>query len=116
MTDKLRRGGFARDERTGQVVKVREIGGTDVLVRPAYRSDALWVPKADLHPVRDPHEWGGMELIKVLLLAVVLGLFVSGSYAALDGVEAYPRAVFGGVVPGALGLSVLARWFGLVRD
>jgi hypothetical protein len=113
----LKRGGFAKDNRTGQIVRVKEIGGTDVMIRTAYKSDAYWVQKTDLVPVPDPHAWKGGELAKFLLLLVFMAGVGWGGWAALDGVDdAWARGVYGIFLPDVLWASVGARWLGLVRD
>lgn len=64
---RVKRGGFARDTRTGHVVRVAEIGGRDVMVKTAYKSDGYWVDPAHLAPTTDPHAWGWRQLIWLLL-------------------------------------------------
>lgn len=76
----LKRGGFAVDKRTGQIVKVAEIGGRDVMVRTAYKSDGLWTDPANLRPLsKDPHPWGWTHLVRLL---VVLGAASWSAYCA----------------------------------
>lgn len=112
----LKRGGYAKDTRTGQVVRVKEIGGTNVLVRTAYKSDGLWVQRMDLTPVRDPHEWTGIHLVHLLVLVAATSLLCTGGWMSLAGVDTYERLIYGVLSPGALVLSQGARLLGLVRD
>lgn len=74
----LRRGGFARDNRSGQIVKIKEWGGTDSLVAPAYKSDRYWVDRRHLTAVEDPHAWTGWTLVR-LVMALVAALVASAS-------------------------------------
>lgn len=108
-----KRGGFAKDRRTGQTVRVKETGGTDVLVRPAYKSDGFWVPKADLVPAQDPHRWTGMHLLGFLLVLLVQGVVSWGFWLTTAG-DPFNRAVL--VFTASLTtLGYLARWTGLLR-
>lgn len=108
-----KRGGFAKDQRTGQIVRVKEMSGTDALVRPAYKSDGFWVPKADLRPVRDPHEWTGLHLLGFLLVLLAQGLVSWGFWLTTAG-DPFNRAVL--VFTASLTtVSFLARWTGLLR-
>lgn len=112
----LRRGGYAKDARTGQVVRVKEIGGTDVLVRTAYKSDGLWVLKDNLVPVRDPHEWTGSHLVRLLVLVAATSLMCASAWVSLADAGTYERFVYGIVFPGSVFLSAGSRLLGLVRD
>lgn len=62
----IKRGGFARDRRTGAVVKVAEKGGRDWMVKPAYKTDGYWTAPENLVPARDPHEWTGRRWVGFL--------------------------------------------------
>lgn len=99
----LKRGGFARDRRTGAVVKVAEQGGRDWMVKPAYKTDGYWAAPADLVPVRDPHEWGWKQAV-ALLFALLAGAWVAyGHYADLtdhgfSGGDAFFSSVPGGII------------------
>lgn len=112
----LKRGGYAKDTRTGQVVRVKEIGGTDVLVQTAYKSDGLWVQRTDLTPVRDPHEWTGSHFIRLLILVAVTSWLCTSGWLSLADAGAYERLVYGVMFPGSVFLSAGASLFGLVRN
>lgn len=72
---KIKRGGFVKDTRTGQVVRVAETGGRDLLVKPAYKTDGYWVSASDLEAASDPHAWGWKQLLlQLLVLAGVVFL------------------------------------------
>lgn len=74
----LKRGAFMQDTRTGQIVKVAEIGGRDVMVKTAYKTDGIWVDPAHLVPVADPHVWGFKQLVW-MLVALAAGVFTGYS-------------------------------------
>lgn len=74
----VKRGGFARDIRTGAVVKVAEVGGRDLMVRPAYKSDGYWTAPANLEPATDPHPVTGRRFVALLLLMGVVCALSSG--------------------------------------
>ena len=78
----LKRGGFARDNRTGQIVKIKEWGGTDSLVTQAYKSDGFWVNRTHLTAVEDPHAWTGWTLVRFLFS--LAGAFVATAGVYLD--------------------------------
>lgn len=111
-----KRGGFARDTRTGQYVRVTEegMGGESWMVQTVYKSDGYWVDQKHLDPARDPHAWGGRELFKLLVvLAVTAWVGGSAGYAmrsaGMDwqGVIIYATAVglfTGSCLLGATGL------------
>lgn len=75
---RTKRGSFAKDTRTGQVVKVAEIGGRDVMVKTAYKTDGIWVDPAHLVPAQDPHAWTWKSLLW-LLVALAAGVFTGYS-------------------------------------
>lgn len=79
-----KRNAFAKDRRTGQIVRVREEspGGTNWMVRTAYKTDGYWVGSADLEPAKDPHTWDRSKL--VLFLTVLAVAFVSGWSTATE--------------------------------
>jgi hypothetical protein len=68
----IKRGGFAKDTRTGAIVKVTEKGGRDWMVKPAYKSDGYWTAPENLVPAKDPHEPGAGWLF-AFLFSVVAG-------------------------------------------
>lgn len=111
-----KRGGFAKDRRTGQIVRVKEIGGTDALVHPAYKSDGFWVQKTDLVPVPDPHEWKPRHLLVLLALLAFTAFVCTSAWIALDGTGTYEQFLYGVLSPGALVLSQGGRLLGLFRD
>jgi len=70
----LKRDEFVRHNLTGQVFKVHEHGrGSDYLVKTAYKSDGVWVGRAEVTPCKDPHEWTGWHLLGVLIVLVLSG-------------------------------------------
>jgi hypothetical protein len=77
----VRRGGFARDKRTGAVVKVAEKGGRDWMVRPAYKSDGYWTGPENLTPVPDPHALVGWTLVRFFVVLAVAGAFAFRAYS-----------------------------------
>lgn len=84
-----KRGGYARDRRTGTYVKISETGPgprSDWLVRPVYKSDGYWVAATDLEPARDPHAWTGAAAVWRLALVLVLQAWLSwGMWASTTG-------------------------------
>lgn len=82
----IKRGGFVRDTRTDMIVKVTEIGGRDVMVKPAYKSDGIWVDPSSLRPVADPHPWSWSHTLRTL---VVVGLTVWLSWGMYDNLSAH---------------------------
>jgi hypothetical protein len=113
----VKRGGFAMDSRTGQVVKVAEKGGGNCMVRPAYKSDAYWTDESNLVQVPDPHAWKGGELVLLLFVLVACGLVGWAGWHALDSVEdVWHRGLFGVFMPVTVCLGQGLRWTGLFRD
>jgi len=116
MEQKIKRGGFVRDRRTGAVVKVAESGGRDILVRPAYRSDGYWAPPESLEPVQDPHMWGWWHfaaLFAVVAAGIGMGLI---TWAGLDGAQHEGIRLTTALLVGATVTDRFARWVRLVRD
>lgn len=74
----LKRGSFVKDRRTGAVVKVSEIGGRDVLVRPAYKSDGYWVGPEHLDRAKDPHELTGRRFAALMFAVGAVCALSSG--------------------------------------
>lgn len=114
----LKRGGFAKDQRTGQVVKVAEVGGRDYMVRPAYKSDGYWVAPEHLVPARDPHTWGVRHLLTALVVLAVAAWFAYGVFNDLTGhgISA-DHAFWQGALPTGVVLTVcLGNLFGLNRS
>lgn len=81
----LKRGGFARDRRTGMVYKIAEIGGRDLMVKPAYKSDGVWVAPEHLTAAKDPHDWTGKHLLLALLALAVSAWIAYGNFQDLTG-------------------------------
>lgn len=81
----LKRNGFARDKRTDMVVKIAEVGGRDLMVKPAYKSDGVWVAPEHLVPVDDPHAWTGKQVFWAL---VALGISAWVAYKTFSEVTA----------------------------
>lgn len=71
-----KRGGFAKDTRTGQAVRVTEEspGGEQWMVRPLYKTDGYWVARTHLEPGRDPHAWTYPNWVLALLLFAISGV------------------------------------------
>lgn len=99
----IERGGFAKDKRTGTVVKVAEKGGRDWMVKPAYKSDGYWTAPDNLVWATDPHPANAKWLIK-FLLAMLAGAWIAYSGFndmtghGFSGAEAFAYTVPGGVV------------------
>lgn len=97
-----KRGGFARDTRTGQYVRVTEEGmdGESWRVRPVYKSDGYWADRKHLDPARDPHAWGGRELFKFLIvLTATVWIGGSAGYSMRSaGMSWYDAIIYGGAV------------------
>lgn len=113
-----RRGSYAKDLRTGQIVVVKEHGrGDDIMVRPAYKSDGFWLGRTDLVPAADPHVWGPRQGWAFLLLLFAAALPAFGVYSNLTdhGVSAAVAILDGAVPMGLLILGWLGRWTGLSR-
>jgi len=112
----IKRGAFAKDTRTGQVVKVAEAGGRDVMVRPAYKSDGYWVSREQLDPAQDPHEWTWKTLF---LFLVSLAMAAGSSYGmwtdmhrhGVPGTDAFVYTAPSGL----LLVAVLNLWFKVTR-
>lgn len=79
------RGAFARDKRTGALVRVTEEGmsGSDWMVRTVYKSDGYWAVSADLEPARDPHALRPRDLWKVAVLVALVALVTRGTVITL---------------------------------
>jgi hypothetical protein len=113
---RIKRGGFAGDLRTGQVVKVIEMGGQEAMVRPAYKSDGYWVDKNQLAPVEDPHAWTGKTFF---LFLVALAMAVGSSYGQWTdlhrhGISGWDATVY--TLPGGLLVfALLTLWFKVSR-
>lgn len=72
---KVKCGTYVTDRRTGQVLRLTEYGrGTDVMVKPAYKSDGYWTSMADLELAKDPHAWGWKQVV-FALIALAIGVF-----------------------------------------
>jgi len=113
---KLKRKSYAMDVRTGQVVRVEEQGGTNYMVKTAYKSDGYWCERSDLTPVGDPHIWTGRQLIGFLVVLIIVGLTVYGAFSVLtdhglDGTTALLYAL----PDGFLSWTILGYWTKLVR-
>lgn len=114
---RLKRGGYARDARTGQIVRIKEWGGTDALVAPAYKSDGQWVNRSQLTPVRDPHEWTSKTWLKFLVVLIIATLTAYGPFHAFrsHGISLADSLVY--AFPAWLLLLGLGgRWTGVTRD
>lgn len=113
----LKRGAFMTDTRTGQVVKVAEIGGRDVMVKTAYKTDGIWVDPAHLKPAQDPHAWTWKSLLW-LLVALAAGVFtgfnVSHDFAAHGFTTA--EAVWYALPSGFLSVWLVAAVSGIFRS
>lgn len=117
MSAPIKRGGFARDGRTGQVVKVVEYGrGRDCRVAVAYKSDGYWCGWEDLSPATDPHAWGGKQGFLFLLTLVLAGL---AAYFAFDTMTAHGlawnMALVYAVPSGLVTVVACFHWFKLAR-
>ena len=79
------RGAFARDKRTGTVVRIAEEGmdGKTWMVRTAYKSDGYWTASADLEPARDPHALRPRDLWKVAVLVFAVAVATRGAVVTL---------------------------------
>lgn len=112
----VKRGAFAMDNRTGQVVRVAEKGGGNCMVRTAYKSDSYWMPEKELTPVPDPHAWKGGEMALFLVLIVFTAFLSWSGWRALSEVDdTWVRTMYGGVMPGLLGFAYGSKWLGLLR-
>lgn len=114
----LKRGGFAQDRRTGMVVKITEVGGRDMLVKPAYKSDGVWVAPENLRAVADPHIWGVKQFLLALL---VLAIAAWTSYGVFDdltrqGVSGYAAFWQGSLPTGTVLVSLIGNLLGLNRS
>jgi hypothetical protein len=111
----LKRGDYAKDTRTGQVVIVKEHGrGGDVMVRPAYKSDGYWLGRTDLVPAKDPHAWTGKHLFVLLLLVLAAsGLGWHATYELTRSGASLWTAITDGGVP--TGLLALIFFLGVTR-
>lgn len=113
----LKRGSWARDRRTGQIVKVAETRmGDDYLVRPGYRSDGFWVPWVYLDPAPDPHAWTRRDRLKAAGVCL-LSLWAAASvvWDVLRGDVGPVSAVVYGCCAAHVVGTVLAEWTGLKR-
>lgn len=109
----LKRGGFARDKRTGQVVKITEQGGRDWMVKAAYKSDGYWVGPENLESTRDPHLWTGWHLVRFL---AALGLALYCAYGMWTSLDGDPASVFSAsFCTGSFALVAAAKLFGVSR-
>lgn len=114
----LKRGGFARDARTGQIVRIAEVGGRDWMVRTAYKSDGYWADSSHLVPVQDPHIWTGKDLVLLVVMIMLAGWGAYSTYVDLTGYGVPgANAVTSGSLPvGAVIWFGLGRLFRLVRN
>lgn len=114
----LKRNGFAQDRRTGMVYKIAEIGGRDMLVKPAYKSDGTWVAPEHLQAVADPHTPGVRQRLAALgVLAVAAwvayGVFDNLTGHGLSGSDAFWSGAF---PSGATVAYLFGNLFGVVRS
>lgn len=111
----IKRGGFAKDRRTGMVYKIAEIGGRDMMVRPAYKSDGVWVAPEHLQAVQDPHVWGTRQLLLTLVVLVVSGWTAYSVFQDLTGQGAGTWSAFqnGALPTGAIMMVLLSSALGL---
>lgn len=113
----IKRGGFAKDRRTGAVVKVAEKGGRDWMVRPAYKSDGYWTAPENLVPIGDPHAWTGRQAFWTLVALLVSSgvayrIFSEVTAQGLGTSDAIACCAF---PTGVIALVLLMRLFGLTR-
>lgn len=114
----LKRGGFAKDRRTGMVYRITEIGGRDMLVKPAYKSDGVWVAPEHLQAVTDPHV---RNLKQVLSALGVLAIAAWVAYGVFDRLTGHglsgSDALWSGAFPsGMVMVYLLGNLFGVVRS
>jgi hypothetical protein len=117
-THGLKRGGYARDVRTGMAVKIAEVGGRDLMVKPAYKSDGVWVDPAHLRPIGDPHAWTGRQLfwlLVALLVAAGVAYRIFNEVTA-QGLGTSDAIACCAVPTGAIALVLLTNLFGLNRS
>jgi hypothetical protein len=114
----IKRGGFAKDRRTGMVYQITEIGGRDMMVRPAYKSDGIWVAPEHLQAVQDPHTWTVRHLLLALLALAFSAWIAYGNFQDLtDHGLGASDAVWESAFPsGAFVLLCLSHLLGLVRS
>lgn len=114
----LKRNGFAKDRRTGMIYRITEIGGRDMMVKPAYKSDGIWVAPEHLQAVADPHIWGlkqQLAALGVLAIAawVTYGVFDRLTGHGLSGSDAFWSGAF---PSGATVAYLFGNLFGVVRS
>lgn len=67
---------YFKDRRTGAVYVTQErtlpVEGR-IPVKPAYKSDTVWLDRAYADPVEDPHLWPGSRLAGFLATTMVFG-------------------------------------------
>lgn len=113
---RIKRGGFARDRRTGQIVRVKEQGGSHWLVHPAYKSDGYWTETENLDVATNPHRYSGWHL---LLMLGSLGIAVGtgwGLYQDLAGAAEQGSRWIATVAVGGGVFAAMSRLLGLIRD
>jgi hypothetical protein len=81
----IKRGGFAKDRRTGAVVKVAEKGGRDWMVKPAYKSDGYWTAPENLVPVKNPYTWTGGHFVRFVLVILIASAMAYGAWSKMTG-------------------------------
>lgn len=113
----VKRGGFAMDARTGQIVKVKEQGGRDWMVAPAYKSDAYWVEAGRLVPATDPHAWNWTHGLRFLAVLTIAALMAYGGWDTMTGhgVSADDAFWKSALPTGAVGYVAFSYLFGLTR-
>lgn len=114
----IKRGGFAKDRRTGMVYKIAEIGGRDMMVRPAYKSDGVWVAPEHLQAVQDPHIWGARQLLIALGIVAFAAWTAYSTFQNLTGQGVGGQDAFwsGALPTGTLLMFVFGNLFGLNRS
>lgn len=110
-----KRGGAARDRRTGSYVRVAEegMGGGTWMVRPVYKSDGYWVETKDLDHAADPHDWKAREGWLILLVLVVQAWLSWGMWTTSAG-DPVDR-VWLVVLASCTTMNLLLRWTRLYR-
>jgi hypothetical protein len=115
-----KRGGFAKDTRTGLTVKIHEESespeGSTWMVRVVHKSDGYWVSSANLRPAKNPYDWNRtqwMMLLVVLAVSAFAGYGAASEISNLGGDLLF--TVSAGALIGSGAFDLLTRITGLAK-
>lgn len=114
----LKRNGFAKDRRTGMIYRITEIGGRDMMVKPAYKSDGVWVAPEHLQAVANPHTTSLKQVLAALGVLAVAAWVAYGVFDKLTGHGlSASDALWSGAFPsGATVAYLFGNLFGITRS